>query len=268
MPTEKLPVIATAKEAIKLPLIHWREFLRFASILIPLSVVSGFISALIGENDASTGLGSTPSLWSVLLQLVFILALSVAFVPFAVAWIRLAINGPGSVAHRDIWTFGKVERGFVMGGLLLALITLTPPFVVFGVALVVRNQTALMVMLILLAAALLVVGWGCYVRLWFVLVELALQRYHGPRASWDQTRGKIWRLIGLGFAASFPLLVVGEIWALVGEELANQVAWSLLMVALRSAFTLLANTAGLGALALAYKFTLPEPSNTGTLATS
>jgi hypothetical protein len=259
VPREKLPVLATAKAAIKLPLIHWREFLRFASILIAIKYTSALISAWSAINSSS-GLNQRLPLWLFVLLLVLTtLAVAVAVVPFAVAWTRLTVNGPNAVSHRPIWTFSGTERGVVIAALLLPLITLAPSLLVFGFALVLRTQNILMVTLIVIAIALFIGGCGCLIRLSFIVVELALQRYRSPRTSWDQTRNNIWRLIGLGFVAAGPFFLVGAIFQLVGEQLEGHIMWLVLVTALQTVFSVLGHGAGDSAVALAYKLTAPEP---------
>jgi hypothetical protein len=264
MPTEKLPVIATGVEAMKLPLIQWREFLRFGGILIAIKFILTLISALAVTNSSSA-LNQRFPLWLLLLLLPLILAISAAVVPFAVAWTRLTVNGPAAISHRPIWTFSRTERGYLIAALLLPLITIAPSLLVFGVALVLSSHDALMITLIIIAVALFVGGWGCYVRLWFILIELALQRYRGPRASWDQSRGNIWRLIGLGFVAAGPFLVGGGIFQIVGEHLGNHIVWQILASALQSLFRVVGYAAGFSALALAYELTAPAPDAAASL---
>jgi hypothetical protein len=258
---KKLPLIALADKAIKLPFIHWREFIRFATILIAVDVTSSLVSIWTGgDNFALAGENQAAPLWSMLLELVLFIALAAALIPFAVAWIRLTVNGAPSVSRRPIWTFGRVERQFTLGGLVLGLIVAVPFLIVFGIAMLVRSNTGLMAALIVLAAASLAASWACVVRLSFITVELALQRYRGPQNSWAQTQGNFWRIVGLELLVLFPF----SIGYLVGQAiiwgLRNQPVLLVLAAILQTVLTLAWRAASAGALALAYQFTTPEPS--------
>lgn len=250
MATAKLPVIATAGEAIKLPLEHWREFIKFASLPI---VVNAFMHLI----DAWVGFQKHP-FWSILLGLALLIALIAWLTSLNVAWVRLIINGSDSVSRRNFWTFGRVERNFVAGEAVLGLIPVVPFLVAGGIALVFRNETAKVVPLTLVAIGLLIVGIGCSIRLWFILIELALQRYNSWRVSWKQTKRIVWRLIGLSILAPLPFFIGQAISSLVQREVANHAGWLVLTAVAQGVFVALSNAATIGALALAYKFTAPE----------
>jgi len=264
--TKKLPVIATAKEAIKLPLIHWREFFRFGCI--PLGIVLLRLLILVPSTAEGMPLQPHLSLMRVILGVLLSLASAIAWFPLQIAWIRLALNGPNSVADRPIWTFGRTERRFLIGTLLLASITLGP----FALVLLLTLATqliALRIFLVIAAIGLLVAGLICAVRLWFILIEIALQRYQSLRDSWDKTRGIVWRLIGVNVSAVLPFLIVAGICGYIQENVTTYVAWVELAL-VGTVFTILPSTSAIGALALAYKFTTPTtpPSETAAVATS
>jgi hypothetical protein len=177
------------------------------------------------------------------------------------------MNGPRSVANRPIWTFGRVELRFMLALVVLGLITAGPFAVALVIALLLRNVTPLMVLSVIAAVALLVAGIGCVIRLWFVLIELVLQRYKGPRAAWDQSRGLIWRLIGLSFLVPLPFLICGAICGAIQANVMTY-AGSILLAILGSVFAVLASMSVIGGVALAYKLTAPEPSAAVVASTS
>jgi len=263
----KLPVIATAIEAIKLPLRYPWEFIRFGCLTLGLSLLMGWL-------DSSAGLTSTPRehpVFEIVGGLVFLLGLlasTFVIAPFEVTWIRLTLNGPSNVADRPIWVFGKPERQLLVAELALSLIAGAPGILAFIIALLVHQTTALMVVMLFVAAGLLIGGFGCSIRLSFVLIEVALQRYDDWRSSWNQTRGCIWRLIGIGLIASLPYGIAASLF---GGWIVFAHASGLVMIGGEIVGLLLSFagvTAGWSALALAYKFTAPELSQTGVVATS
>jgi hypothetical protein len=262
--TGKLPVIATAVEAIKLPLRYPWEFIRFGCLTLGLSLLMGWL-------DSSASTPRDHPVFEIVGVLVFLLGfLASTFViaPFEVTWIRLTLNGPSNVTDRPIWVFGKPERQLLVAELALSLIAGAPGILAFIIALIVHQTTALMVVMLFVAAGLLVVGFGCSIRLSFILIEVALQRYDDWRNSWHQTRGRIWRLIGIGLLASLPYGIAASLfggWIFFGH------ASGLVMVGgeiVEVLLTFAGVTAGWSALALAYQFTAPEPSQTVTVATS
>jgi len=248
----KLPVIATAREAIKLPLIHWREFVRLAAIPIAVNVI-------LQSLYAWTGASLYQALSAILLELALLIVVVIVLTSFKVAWIRLVVNGVDTVAQRNPWTFGRVERQFMAGEALLGLVAVMPFLAALGLALALRNHPATMVTLMLLAAVLLMAGLGCGIRLSFILIELALQRYRGWRGSWNQTRGMIWQLTALAILASLPFFIGQAICEGIQEEVPNHIGWLFLLIILQSIFTGLSSAATTGGLALAYRFTAPEP---------
>jgi hypothetical protein len=265
---QKLPVIATAIEAIKLPLIHWREFFRFGCITLGVSFLPTlFTSAMTPAAVYSNGTTRHINPIFSIISAVFALTLIVVAVPFQVAWIRLIINGAASVANRPIWTFKRTEWLFLLATFLIA-------FLIFGIAatpsiaaiFLSRNwfeaTLAVLTLIIMLAAAFMVA-----VRLAFVYVELALQRYKSLRHCWNQTRSYFWRLIGLVLSLTLLFIIGGAILVAVDVTLvtyAGKVTFGLLGSILgaveRAAFA--------GAIALAYKFTAPEPQVTALASTS
>jgi hypothetical protein len=264
VPTTKLPVIATAVEAIKYPLRYPWEFIRFGCLTLGLSLLMGWL-----DSSASTPRAHPDfAIVGVLVFLLGFLASTFVIAPFEVTWIRLTLNGSRNVSDRPIWVFGKPERQLLIAEFALSLIAGAPGILAFIVALIVHQATTLMGIVIFVAAGLLIAGLGCSIRLSFVLIEVALQRYDDWRNSWNQTRGRIWRLIGIGLLASLPYGIVGS---LLGGWIFFEHASGLVMIggeAVEVLLTFAGVSAGWSALALAYQFTAPEPSNTGAVATN
>jgi hypothetical protein len=261
--TGKLPVIATAVEAIKFPLRYPWEFIRFGCLTLGLNL-------LVGWPESSAGMTSTPRAHLILeiIGVLGFLASTLVIAPFEVTWIRLTLNGPNNVSDRPIWVFGKAERQLLVAELVLSLIAGAPGILAFIAALIVHQVTALLVVMLFVAAGLLIAGFGCSIRLSFILIEVALQRHGDWRNSWNQTRGRIWRLIGIGLLASLPYGIAASLfggWIFFGHASGPVVVAGGVVDVL---LTFAGVTAGWSALAMAYQFTAPEPSQAVTVATS
>lgn len=252
MATEKLPVIATAVEGIKLPLIHRREFVRFGSPAIAVSLVSLLAYQAVGGSEKHAQLAALFELPSV-----------IAAIPLDVAWIRLAVDGVTAVSDRPIWTFGRGEWQFTGTGIALAALAFAPAAVPLLGLLWVHGNLSLTVLVLLVSALLLIIGISVSFRLCMIPFAFALQRYQGPRKSWEQTRGQVWRLVGIGFLVSLPYSIAGGICSAVLGYFSSVTIGTLVLTALESAFLALSSIASAGGFALAYKFTATEtPAST------
>ncbi|HEX4211675.1 MAG TPA: hypothetical protein VHY56_14845 [Candidatus Binataceae bacterium] len=243
----KLPIIATVIEAIGLPIIYWRDFIKFACV--PVAIYA--LQFLLHWNNA-------PQKHPLLLLLI-VVALSLSMIPFQVTWIRLAVNGADSISRRRIWSLGQVECKYLAAAAVLALVPQVPACVAMIVAMVVMTKVMLAVPLMLLALGLFIAGIAWSIRLSFVLVELALERYDGWRNSWNQTKGLSWRLIAISILAMLPFGVAGAICGAIQADGASHVGWLVLTIIGQSTLTVLTSAATLGGLAIAYRLTSPEP---------
>jgi hypothetical protein len=250
-PPSRLPVIATAIEAMKLPLTHWREFLRFGWI----AMGAIFLRQLALQIPSSDNPQISPV--RAVLGILLMLASAVAAIPFQVAWIRLSLNGRGSIANRPIWIFSHVEIKFTLGCLVLALIMAGPFAIALVLAWLLRNIMPLMVLSLIASAGLLIAGIGCTIRLWFVLIELAAQRYRGASAAWNQSRGIVWRLSALSLIVPLLYLIGAAICEAFQVRTLTYAGWIMCAI-LGSVFSGLASASVIGGLTLAYKLTASE----------
>jgi hypothetical protein len=252
VPTEKLPVITTAVEAIKLPLIHWREFIRFGAATMIVSLMTLLVYQVVGGSQKHSQLA-----------VLFELPPVIAAIPLDVAWIKLAVSGAEAVAHRPSWTFGKVEWQFVGSGIALTVLAFAPAAVSLLGLLWVRGNLMLTMLVLLISAVLLILGISLCFRLCMIPLEFALQKYQGPRKSWDQTSGQLWRLAGIGFLVSLPYSIAGGICSATLAYFSGVTIGTVLLTALESAFLALSSVASAGGFALAYKLTAPAtPAST------
>ena len=262
-PPDKLPVIATASAAIKMPFVNWNEFFRLASILLALI----FLRLLIATPSTPYVLSAHGRIGLVrgIIGLLLALALAVASVPFQIAWIRLTLNGPKSVINRPIWIFGRVEGGFLIGALALVLVMIGP--FAIGVAFALATRDLIQIFLVAVAVGLLIAGFALGIRLWFIPIELALQRYKGPRTSWNQSKGMAWRLFGLSLLLAAPPAIAAAICDEIQASTVTYAGWVGLAV-IGSIFTVAMHAWAVGGIALAYKRTAPPPAADAAIAAS
>ena len=242
-----LPVIATAVEAMKLPLIHWREFLRFGSPAIVVSFLSLLLYQALGGGQKYPQLAT-----------LFEFPTAIALIPLAIAWIRMTVNGSASVSHRPIWTFGKPEWSLTGAMAAISILAAVPGLLPLIALVWAGGNTTAIVLIAVASVILFVVGLGVSFRLCMIPIECALQRYRGPQTSWHQTEGQIWRLLGIMILVGLPYSLGAEICSAWLAYLTGLTIWTLILIGTGSALFSLSSVASFGGLALAYKFTAPE----------
>jgi hypothetical protein len=243
-----LSVKECAVAAIKLPVANYREFLRLSclpiALTVPLQLLSVYIWYHVSKRPIISTLINAPQV--------------VIDIPFAVAWIRLSINGPGSVARRSLFPFGRVERNFLFAELTMGFAIST--LIGAGVgAIVVALQTShaqrviLTAAFMLLGIMLIAAGFLVVARLPLIVVMVALQRYAGLRACWRLSRGVGLRTIGIVVLATLPFSIGMAIGGAIQSFTANSI-WCVLPATVYIFFEFLERAASFGALAIIYKF--------------
>ena len=212
---------------------------------LPLRLLSLYIRYHVSNKPAVYGIVNLPR--------------GIIDVPVAVAWIRLGVNGPRSVARRGFYPFGRLERRFLLAEILLAFVSLV--FAVIGGLLITVgfvNGTHHLPVLARAVAVLLGTGivallFPFAVRFSLALVAVALQRYTGLRAVWQLGKGATLRMIGIGFLVLLPFGIAQAIFDTAQSYLADSV-WIILPVMLFVVCEQLANAASAGSLAIVYRF--------------
>jgi hypothetical protein len=252
--TPKLSIKASAVEAIKLPFINFREFVRFSCVPIALTLPVQLLSLFVLYHSATRSTASTVFKGaSIGLQLI----IGVISVPFSVAWIRLAVNGARSVSHRSLYAFGVVERRFLFSSIIVGLAIV---FLLGGASIPTiagvfsyRSRSALFTAIVLLLGVmLLVVGLLLSIRAALIPVAVALQRYAGLRVFWRVSKGMGFREIGVVLLAILPFSISqGVAGALQGYF--SRSGWIILAVALNVISEYLLTAAWSGSFAIIYR---------------
>jgi hypothetical protein len=134
------------------------------------------------------------------------------FTPFSVAWTKLAIKGSGAVANHPSFSYSRTQWFYllavaVMMAALLVLVGI--PYVIF-----LNGQRNFDNQISLIGGAAVMLGLGIYaigyVRLAFVFPAIAIGRYAGIRAAWNQTAGNIERLAAIIVLAFLPYWIIRQ----------------------------------------------------------
>jgi hypothetical protein len=201
-----LPVISIVRRAFYLPVRYPWAFIRLGAIpaLVTISIqISATAIVAFGMlNRVAPG-------W-------VLLADTFVYVPFAVGWTRLAMDGPARIAGRSAFHFRRIEGYYLFAVavfFLSWLFVLLPLYELRQLAIRSLNFELGLMSDILTVAGLLVLAI-CLTRSLYVLPALAVNQYKGLVAIWRLTKCSLERLLVLEALAHLPYLVA--LWILAG----------------------------------------------------
>ncbi len=253
VPHPKLPVKAILAEAFRSPFGNFTMFLRFSSGPIAATTAAEWV---FGPLAIATNRPAVFCLYS-------LAAIPMMF-SFYVAWTRISVLGPSSVAKRGIFCFGKPERNVILAlfGMVLCLVAVAISFSLAVSSIRISAVTIPLATIFILAS---LYGLG---RMVFLFPELALQRSQGLRSTWRLTKGLVLRLALMIVVIA---LVYGWAGAIRSELGANFVdydtqsfsfklppagisAWMFPLSTLKVFFSYLNTATGVAAVCSAYRF--------------
>jgi len=252
----ELPVFPIVADSLGLPFKYLPELVKYGGVPFLLMLVVSAISFLLAREDASKNEMSA----------LMAVAHVVLFTPFSVTWSKLAIYGRPAIATDPPFAYSRTQWLYLLATtlMMISLVIIAGP----SVALVrygQRNFDHEVVMWggVLMVAGLVLFAIG-FVRLTFVFPAIAIRKYAGISAAWQQTRGNIERLAAIIVLSSAPYYVIRQILdSLIGYHppgLAAAARGSLDMLLIAMATTALAGPA------LAYKrIVLDEPEEAPAL---
>lgn len=252
----ELPVFPIVADSLGLPFKYLPELVKYGGVPFLLMLVISAISFLLVREDASKNAMSA----------LMAVAHFVLFTPFSVTWSKLAIYGRPAIATDPPFAYSRTQWLYLLATtlMMISLVIIAGP----SVALVrygQRNFDHEVVMWggVLMVAGLVLFAIG-FVRLTFVFPAIAIRKYAGISAAWQQTRGNIERLAAIIVLSSAPYYVIRQILdSLIGYHppgLAAAARGSLDMLLIAMATTALAGPA------LAYKrIVLDEPEEAPAL---
>lgn len=204
-----LPVLVVARRAFYLPV-------RYPLALIKLGAVPALLTIAIqlGANAiVATGVLSMVAPGWILLADTFV------YVPFAVGWTRLAMDGPARVAMRGPFHFRRTESHY-----LLAIVLFSVSWLVVIVPLYLLGRFARRTFdhQLAIAAGILMVGGFfalaiCLIRSLFILPAAALNQYKGIAAAWRLSKCSLERLLALEVIVHLPYAIALMALARVNE---------------------------------------------------
>ncbi len=198
----ELPVFPIVKESLLLPFKNLPELVKFAKMPFMLILAVDLLCYGLERQDISRNL--TGSLMGYIHLILF--------APFSVAWTKLAIRGPQSVAKHPAFAFSRTQWLYLLATTLMMVaivVSVGFPFVLVRYA-----QRNFQNQLAMLGGAGMFLGLGifliAYLRLGFIFPAIAIGRYAGISAAWKQTAGNIERLAAILFLSYLPYWVVRQ----------------------------------------------------------
>ncbi|MGH7815541.1 MAG: hypothetical protein ACREQI_16255 [Candidatus Binataceae bacterium] len=256
-PHRKLPVLKLAAEAIAMPARYFRELACFG--WVPLLIALGVRSIQMAVQRLGwEWVGRIPhSFWTVAEGMILFIVIT----PLAVAWTRIAIDGPESAARAKSFSYGHVERRYLGASLLYLIVLAAAIAVPLGVNIHARRigDPYLMKESGALIVAALVFVMIAAIRVVFIFPAMATGRNWSLAAAWEQSRGYFESLLALDAIVWLPSLFLREIDARLFESITSGLGIALLDT-VDVALVLIGWVMSAGAIALAYKFlVLGEP---------
>jgi hypothetical protein len=201
-----MPVWQLSWYAMKMPFEKAAIFLQMAIVPIAISIVLAVPATLMGRTstNALTHLAQR-GIATALIGLAIALGIKlVVEVPFQVRWLRLAVLGESTPRGRGYFRFDETEKRYLRYELLLLAISI--PAVVSCVYFMGQPKGSAAsgggALLFLGLSALTAIVW---VRMVFVLPQVATNRFESLAVSWNQTIGIGWRLFAAIASGTLPL---------------------------------------------------------------
>ncbi len=198
----ELPVLPIVRESLLLPFKCLPELLKFGKMPFLLIIAVDVFAYGLERQEVLKGLTGS------LMALVhFIL-----FTPFSVAWTKLAIRGPESVAKHPAFAYSRTQGMYLLASILMMVaivVSVGIPFVLMRYGQ--RNSDS---QLMAVGGAACIVGLGLYVvgylRLALVFPAIAIGRFPGISAAWRQTAGNIERIAAIILLSYLPYWLVQQ----------------------------------------------------------
>jgi hypothetical protein len=240
----QLPVLSIVGRTLALPFLHLRELVKYGGLAFVLSLVAGLIGLAISRLDLP------PSVYRIWLAATHF----AIFTPFSVKWSQLSIYGRDPSPGDPAFQYSRTEWKYLLATLAMLLVSalvLYYPFYLLRYGQITFDNRFMTVGALLLLAAFLVIA-VVWTRLAFIFPAIAIGKYGGVIAAWNQTTGNLERLAAVIVVAYLPFIIVRKIvQAIVGFQ---PFGLSMVLPASLDLFLIAwATTAAVGAPALAYK---------------
>ena len=236
---ETIPVWASAKEALYLPVGYFRQFFRFAFepmlLVYVAQILSGVLAARWGHNFFY-------GLWW--------LPYTILTVPFFISWTRLVVLGLDSNADRGWHTLRRKEFKYLSVSLAIAVLFFGPPALFFYLAYSMEWAAAPLI----LACIILIVEIALGLRFTFLLPAIAVDSYRGLKTAWTQTRSVVLRIMAVIFLSVLPINCGTAILHEIERAAADQPSLVLVLGTADVFLLFLSGAVTAGAIAVSYRF--------------
>ncbi|MGO9607860.1 MAG: hypothetical protein ACLQAT_31415 [Candidatus Binataceae bacterium] len=191
----KLPVWQLAWYSLKLPFAKFPWFFRMAIVPMAISEACYLFFAGLAK------LTGMPALYYL-----GVFA-AITTIPFHVGWFRMLILGTDAVKAREYFPFGEREKRYLYYGVVVALISIGPLAAIMLWSFSLPRHSGAHFDVAVLALGASIFGVVASLRLLFVLPAVALDRFSGFAASWEETKGMGLRLWGVIAVIYIPMML-------------------------------------------------------------
>ena len=200
----ELPVLSIVKQSLILPFRHLPELVKFGGIPFLGILVVDAIAYMLAREDVAKSLPT----------LILALGHFILFTPFCVAWSRLAILGPASIANAPPFAYSRRAWLYLLASIsmsILLMICIGPGFILARyIQQTLDNRMGAEAAVLLLGG--LFIFALIFVRLAFIFPAIAIGRYAGISAAWRQTAGNLERLTAMIVLSYIPYFAVRRIF--------------------------------------------------------
>ncbi len=208
----QMPVWQLGWYAMRMPFEQLSIFLRMAIVPIAITIALGATPLLFHRSLTTpltyatqrAGIGTF-----VALAIAFSLRLFIE-TPFQVSWLRFVVLGDSRARDRGYFRFDETEKRYLKYAFMLLLIAVPAALSELWMRQYPTGSAAAAGpgLIYLALFTMTAIAW---VRLAFVLPEIATNRFESFQLSWNQTSGLGWRMFAVVSVATLPLMMASTV---------------------------------------------------------
>jgi len=207
----QMPVWQLGWFAMRMPFDQMSIFLRMAIVPLAITIALGAIPLLL-QGSLTTPLTYATRAGAgmfVAIAIVFPLKLFIE-TPFQVSWLRFVVLGDSRARDRGYFRLDETDKRYFKYAFILLLIAVPAALAESWTRRYPTGSAAAAGpgLIYLALFTMTVIAW---VRLAFVLPEIATNRFENFQLSWNQTRGLGWRMFAVVSVATLPLMMASTI---------------------------------------------------------
>lgn len=251
-----LPVLLTARLAVRNLLRNPRDLLALAALPLALDIAASLLYLLVPLGNAGElGFFSLAGLWRLF---IIFLSLFISSV-FIVAWFRYQITGRRESPARLPFVVGRRELRYYFYFTVFAFSLFIPPMLVVTFAIPLAHLTGEPeIAMGVVGGFLVIVCVTIAIRASLFFPAMAMSRDRGYAASWRQTKGSSWRLFIVLVLLSIPYLA----YFLLIPGQASGMATTIILLVVSAGVFYLQTALIVSALALAYTWLVESRGGT------